>query len=120
MFFFFRAQKRSQLYAKVITRFGFLVFYFHADREITENLFTVTENVLQKKTFVHLLGLQRNVIAGTKRAILSGQYRSILPAHEACHIIIYIIISSSSSIESIPYYYMASSMSGQDEPNPML
>ena len=34
---------------------------------------------------MHLLGLQRNVIAGTKRAIPSGQYRSILPARVANH-----------------------------------
>ena len=52
------------------------------DREITENLFTVTENILRKKPFVHPLGLRRNAIAGTKRAILSGQYRSMLPLAE--------------------------------------
>ena len=34
---YFRALKRKP-YAKVITHFGFLVFYFHPDREITENL----------------------------------------------------------------------------------
>ena len=32
---------------------------FHPDREITENLFTVTENIL--RTLVHPLGLPRNV-----------------------------------------------------------
>ena len=86
----------------------FLVFSFHPDREITENLFTVTENILRKKTFVHPLGLRRNVIAGTKWAIPSGQYGFILPARVAnhsaefgsscgaCHIInIYIYIMNS-------------------------
>ena len=41
----------NMLYAKVKARFGF--FYFLPDREITENLFTATENVLRKNTFVH-------------------------------------------------------------------
>ena len=56
---------------------------FHLDKEITENIFTVTENILQKKTFVHLLGLPRNVIAGTKRVTLSKRYGSIVPARVA-------------------------------------
>ena len=50
---------------------------------MTENLFTVTENILRKKTFIQLLGLRQNVIAGTKWAILSEQYHSILPARVA-------------------------------------
>ena len=37
------------------------------------------------KTFMHLLGLGENVIAGTKRAIPSRQYRSILAARVANH-----------------------------------
>ena len=40
---------------------------------------------MRKKTFVHPLGLRRNVIVGTKRAVPSGQYRSILPARVANH-----------------------------------
>ena len=52
---------------------------------MTENLFTVTENILRKKTFIQLLGLRQNVIAGTKWAILSEQYHSILPARVANH-----------------------------------
>ena len=52
---------------------------------MTENLFTVTENILRKKTFIQLLGLRQNVIAGTKWAILSEQYHSILPAWVANH-----------------------------------
>ena len=37
---------------------GFLVYKFHPGREITENLFTFSKNILRKKTFVHPLGLQ--------------------------------------------------------------
>ena len=56
-------------------------------------LFTDTENILQKKTFMHSLGLQRNVIKGRKQAIPSRQYCSVLPTRGACHIIyIYIYI----------------------------
>ena len=59
-------QKGSQLYAKLMIRFGFLIFFFHPDRKIRENLLTVMENIFQKKNFVHPLGFQQNVIAGTK------------------------------------------------------
>ena len=51
--------------------------------------FTVTENTLWKKTFTRSLGLAwhalawRNCIAGKKRAIVSRQYRPILPARVA-------------------------------------
>ena len=65
----------------LVDAFGFLVFSFHPDREITENLFTATENILQKKTFVHPLGPRQNFIAGTKQTIPSGQYWPILPTH---------------------------------------
>ena len=34
----------------------------HPDREITENHFTATENILQKKTFVHPLGFRQNLL----------------------------------------------------------
>jgi len=36
------------------------------DRETIKNLFAVMENILQKKTFMQLLGLGQNVIVGTK------------------------------------------------------
>ena len=75
----------NELYVKVVMRIGFLVFYFHPKGERTENLFTVVENILRKKTFVQLLGLWQNVIAGTKWAILTEQYHSILPARVANH-----------------------------------
>ena len=66
-------QKGSQLHAKLMMRFGFLIFQFHPSRKITENLFTVMENIFQKKNFVLPLGFQQNVIAGTKWAKLSRQ-----------------------------------------------
>ena len=69
----------------LVDAFGFLVFYFHPDRAITQNLFTVTENILRKKASEPPLGPRRNFIAGTKRAIPSGQYRSILHAWVANH-----------------------------------
>ena len=49
--------------------------------EITENVFTVTESILRNKIFATSLYLSEIVLFwGTKRAILNGQYRSILPA----------------------------------------
>ena len=54
-------------------------------KEKKENLFTVTENILRKKTFVKPPILRRNVIAGAKRAIPSGQHCFILPARVANH-----------------------------------
>ena len=87
---YFRALKRKPVLCKsdvLFSLFSFSltlsVFSFSSsipDIEITENLFTATENVLQKKTFVDLLGLRRNFIGGTKREIPSGQYRPIFPA----------------------------------------
>ena len=69
----------------LVDAFGFLVLWLHPDREIIENLFTVRENILRKKTFVHLLELRRNFIAGTKWAISGGQYCSILVPRIARH-----------------------------------
>ena len=73
---YFRALKRKPVICKSDNAFRFSGV--HPDRKITENLFSVTENQFAKEIFVHPLGLRRNVIAGTKRAIPSGQYRSIL------------------------------------------
>jgi len=80
--FIFEQSKGSQLYTKVMARFG-----VPSRQRNHRNFFvTVPENTLRKKTFMHSLGLAwlalawRNCIAGTKRAIPSGQYRSILPA----------------------------------------
>ena len=33
----------------LVDAFSFLVFSFHLDREITENLFTITENIFLKE-----------------------------------------------------------------------
>ena len=80
-----RALKRKPVIYKSDNAFRLFRFLVHPAREITENLSTITENILRKKTFVHPLGLRRNVVAGTKRAIPSGQYGSILPARVANH-----------------------------------
>ena len=39
----------------------------------------------REENFRHPLGVRRNVIVGTKRAIPSGQYRSILAARVGNH-----------------------------------
>ena len=88
---YFRPLKRKPVICKsdvLLSLFSFSlalsVFSFSSSiREITKSLFTATANILQKKTFVHPLGLRRNFIAGTKRAIPSGQYRPSLPARVA-------------------------------------
>ena len=54
-------------------------------RQRIHNLFTVNENILRKKTSVRPLGLRRNFIGGTKRAIPTEQYRSIFLARVANH-----------------------------------
>jgi len=77
---------------------GFLVFMRHPHREITKTLLTLTENILQKKTFVYTdpLGLRRNFIARAKRALPSGQYRPRGWSYNK-HIQIYIFNNYSSS-----------------------
>ena len=78
-------------------------FWFHKNREITKNLFTLTEsNFGENKTFVHSLELWRNFICGNEtgspgRAVSLHLARSgsqwehriccMLPAGGACHII---------------------------------
>ena len=46
---YFEHYKESQLCAKVMARFCFVVFLFNRDRELAENLFTATENILREK-----------------------------------------------------------------------
>ena len=58
LLFLFEHGKKSQFYVKVVVRIGFVVFYFPPEGEMTENLFTVAENILRKKTFIQLLGLR--------------------------------------------------------------
>ena len=60
-------------------RLGFFRFLVQPDREITKSL-APEENIFRKKTFVHPLRLWQNLIAGTKRAVPSGHYRSLLPS----------------------------------------
>ena len=79
----FRALKRKPVICKIDNAFRFSSSI--PTEKSQKSLFTVTENILRKKTFVHPPGPRRNVVAGTKRAIPSGQYRSILPARVANH-----------------------------------
>ena len=82
---YFRALKRKPVICKSDNAFRFSRFLVPSRQRNHRKSFTVTENILRKKTFVHPLGLRRNVIAGTKRAIPSVQYRSILPTRIANH-----------------------------------
>ena len=59
-------------------------FWFHKDREITKNLFTLAEsNFSERKLSCTRLNFGEILFAGTKRAVPGGQYRSILPARVA-------------------------------------
>ena len=82
---YFRALKRKPVICKSDNAFRFSRFLVPSRPRNHRKSFTVTENILRKKTFVHPRGLQRNVVAGTKRVIPSGQYRSILPSRVANH-----------------------------------
>ena len=83
---YFRTLKRKPVVNYVLVRFGFLVFYYYPDREIRENLFTVTENIDCG-----------NITDNPARALPLHLARSgsqsqrgiwfILPARRACHII---------------------------------
>ena len=56
----------------------------HKDKEITKNLFTLTENNLGKRKFSYTrLNFGKILFVGMKQAVLGGQYRSILPAQVA-------------------------------------
>ena len=59
-------------------------FWFHKDREITKNIFTLAENNFgEGKLSCTRLNFGEILFAGTKRAVPGGQYRSILPARLA-------------------------------------
>ena len=59
-------------------------FWFHKDREIPKNLFTIAEsNFNERKLSCTRLNFGEILFAGTKRAVPGGQYRSILPARVA-------------------------------------
>ena len=54
-------------------------FWFHKDREITKNLFTLAENNFgERKVSCTCLNFGEILFARTKRAVPGGQYRSIL------------------------------------------
>ena len=92
-------------------------FWFHKDREIIKNLFTVAENNFgEKQTFVHLLELWRNFICRNERGspgravslhlAYSGsqsehRIHRVLPACGACHIMIGINIHNTCFLTSI-------------------
>ena len=69
---YFGALKRKPVICKRDNAFWFSRFLVPSQQKNHRKSFSVTENILRKKTFVHPLGLRRNVIAGTKRAIPSG------------------------------------------------
>ena len=59
-------------------------FWFHKDREITKNLFTLAEsNFNERKLSSTRLNFGEILFAGTKRGVPGGQYCSILPARVA-------------------------------------
>ena len=59
-------------------------FWFHKDREITKNLFTLAENNFgERKPSCTCLNFGEILLAGTKQAVPGGQYRSISPARVA-------------------------------------
>ena len=80
---YFRALKRKPVIRRSDDAFRFSRFLVPSRQINHRKSFYCDGKYLRKKTFVHLLGLRRNFIAGTKRAIPSGQYRSILPARVA-------------------------------------
>ena len=82
---YFRALKRKPVIRKSDNAFRFSRFLVPSRQRNHRKSFTVTENILRKKTLLHPPGLRRNVTAGTKRAIPSGQYRFILPTRVANH-----------------------------------
>ena len=60
------------------SRWGLL--WFHKDREITKNLFTLAENnFVERKLSCTRLNFGEIVFAVTKLAVPGGHYRSILP-----------------------------------------
>ena len=82
---YFRALKRKPVICKSHNAFRFSHFLVPSRQRNRRKSFYCHGKYFAKKTFVHPLGLRRNVIAGRKRAIPSGQYLSILPARVANH-----------------------------------
>ena len=66
-----------------MARFGFLVFYSSSiPREKSQKILLLLWKIIIFLTLVHLLGLWQGVIAGTKWAIPSRQYHSILSTYD--------------------------------------
>ena len=61
----------------LVEAFGYLVFYFHPDREITENLSTVTENILRRKLSCKRFDLSEMLLQEQNGQSLAG---SITPS----------------------------------------
>ena len=78
---YFRALKRKPVILKSDNAFRFSRFLVPSRQRNHRKSFYCHG----KKTVVHPLGLPRNFMVGTKRAIPSGQYRSILPARVINH-----------------------------------
>ena len=65
----------------LVDAFGFPVFWFQKDREITKNHFTLAENNFgERKLSCTPLTFDEILFAGTERAVLGGLYHSSLPA----------------------------------------
>ena len=59
-------------------------FWFHKDTEIPKKSFTLAKNNFgERKLSCTCLNFGEILFAGTKREVLGGQYRSILPARVA-------------------------------------
>ena len=69
----------------LVDAFGFPVFWFHKDREVTKNIFTLAENNFgERKLSCTRLNFGEILFAGTKRTVRGGQYCSVLPARVLC------------------------------------
>ena len=69
----------------LVDAFGFSVFWFHKDREVTKNLFTLAENNFGERTLsCTRLNFGEILFAGTKRTVRGGQYCCVLPARVLC------------------------------------
>ena len=82
---YLRALEIKPVVCKSGGAYRFSRFLFPSQGRNDRKSFYCYGNYFAKKTFIQLLGLRQNVIAGTKWAILSEQYHSILPTRVANH-----------------------------------
>ena len=85
VFVYFRALKRKPVICKSDNAFRFSRFLVSSQQRNHRQIFYCHGKYFAEENFRAPLGLRRDVIARTKRAIPSGQYRSILPARVANH-----------------------------------